>query len=158
MNLVPVVHCKNCQYLHEFDESLSLRPTCTELKITVYSPETFYCKYGKEKEDKKMTEKTALKRFEERNLVVFKELGELKQQIKELEKKQDELKKGIQEAMEHYGVTSFKNEYITISYVPESTSESIDLKALQTNEPELYEELLADYKKVTTRKGYVRFS
>lgn len=105
-----------------------------------------------------MTEKTALKRFEERNLAVFKELGALKQQIKELEKQQDELKKGIQEAMEHYGVQSFKNEYITISYVPESTSESIDLKALQTNEPELYAELLEDYKKVTTRKGYVRFS
>lgn len=105
-----------------------------------------------------MTEATAIKRFEERNLAVFKELGALKQQIKELERQQDELKKGIQEAMEHYGVTSFKNEYITISYVPESTSESIDLKALQANEPELYEELLADYKKITTRKGYVRFS
>lgn len=105
-----------------------------------------------------MTEATALKRFEEKNISVFKQLGALKQQIKELERQQDELKKGIQDAMEHYGVQSFKNEYITISYVPESTSESIDLKALQANEPELYEELLTDYKKVTTRKGYVRFS
>lgn len=105
-----------------------------------------------------MTEKTALKRFEERNLAVFKELGALKQQIKELEAQQDKLKQGIQEAMEHYGVTSFKNEYITISYVPESKSESIDLKALQAHEPELYAELLEDYKKVTKRKGYVRFS
>ena len=105
-----------------------------------------------------MTEATAIKRFEERNLAVFKELNALKQKIKELEKQEDEIKKGIQDAMEHYGVKSFKNEYITISYVPESTSESIDLKALQANEPELYEELLADYKKVTTRKGYVRFT
>lgn len=105
-----------------------------------------------------MTEKTALKRFEEKNLEVFKSLAALKVQIKELERQEDDLKKGIQEAMEHYGVTSFKNEYITISYVPESTSENIDLKALQANEPELYEELLADYKKVTTRRGYVRFS
>lgn len=105
-----------------------------------------------------MTQETALKRFEERNLTVFKELNALKQQIKELERQEEELKKGIQNAMEHYGVKSFKNEYITISYVPESTSESIDLKALQANEPELYAELLEDYKKVTTRKGYVRFS
>lgn len=105
-----------------------------------------------------MTEKTALKRFEERNLEVFKSLAALKLQIKELERQEDEMKKGIQDAMEHYGVTSFKNEYITISYVPESQTESIDLKALQVNEPELYEELLADYKKVTKRKGYVRFS
>ena len=105
-----------------------------------------------------MTEKTALARFAERNLSAFKALGELKQQIKSLEEQQEKVKAGILEAMEHYGVQSFKNEYITISYVPESSSESIDLKALQVNEPELYAELLEDYKKVTKRKGYVRFS
>ena len=105
-----------------------------------------------------MTEKTALKRFEERNLAVFKQLADLKAQIKELERQQDEVKAGILEAMEHYGVKSFKNEYITISYVPDSETESIDLKALQAHEPELYDELLNDYRKVTKRKGYVRFS
>lgn len=105
-----------------------------------------------------MTEKTALKRFEEKNIAVFKELASLKQQIKELERQQDDVKKGILEAMEHYGVKSFKNEYITISYVPESETESIDLKELQSKEPELYEELLNDYRKVTKKKGYVRFS
>ena len=105
-----------------------------------------------------MTEKTALKRFEERNLAVFKQLAELKTQIKELERQQEDVKAGILEAMEHYGVTSFKNEYITISYVPDSETETIDLKALQAQEPDLYAELLNDYRKVTKRKGYVRFS
>lgn len=105
-----------------------------------------------------MTEKTALKRFEEKNLAVFKQLADLKAQIKELERQQDDVKAGILQAMEHYGVTSFKNEYITISYVPDSETESIDLKALQAQEPDLYDELLNDYRKVTKRKGYVRFS
>lgn len=105
-----------------------------------------------------MTEKTALKRFEERNLAVFKQLADLKAQIKELERQQDEVKAGILEAMEHYGVKSFKNEFITISYVPDSETESIDLKALQAQEPDLYDELLNDYRKITKRKGYVRFS
>lgn len=105
-----------------------------------------------------MTEKTALKRFEERNLAVFKQLADLKAQIKELERQQEDVKAGILQAMEHYGVTSFKNEYITISYVPDSETESIDLKALQAQEPDLYAELLEDYRKVTKRKGYVRFS
>lgn len=105
-----------------------------------------------------MTEKTALKRFEEKNLAVFKQLADLKAQIKELERQQDDVKAGILKAMEHYGVTSFKNEYITISYVPDSETESIDLKALQAQEPELYAELLEDYRKVMKRKGYVRFS
>lgn len=105
-----------------------------------------------------MTEQTALKRFEERNLAVFKELSELKKQRKALEEQEAKLKEGIENAMTHYGVTSFKNEYITISYVPESKSETIDLKALQSNEPELYAELLEDYRKVTKKKGYVRFT
>lgn len=105
-----------------------------------------------------MTEKTALKRFEEKNLAVFKQLAELKAQIKELERQQEDVKAGILEAMEHYGVKSFKNEYITISYVPDSETESIDLKALQAQEPDLYDELLNDYRKITKRKGYVRFS
>ena len=105
-----------------------------------------------------MTEKTALKRFEERNLAVFKQLADLKAQIKELERQQEDVKAGILEAMEHYGVTSFKNEYITITYVPDSETESIDLKALQAQEPDLYDELLNDYRKITKRKGYVRFS
>lgn len=105
-----------------------------------------------------MTEKTALKRFEERNLAVFKQLADLKAQIKELERQQDEVKAGILEAMEHYGVKSFKNELITITYVPDSETESIDLKALQAQEPDLYDELLNDYRKITKRKGYVRFS
>lgn len=105
-----------------------------------------------------MTEATALKRFEERNLAVFKQLADLKAQIKELERQQDEVKAGILEAMEHYGVKSFKNELITITYVPDSETESIDLKALQAQEPDLYDELLNDYRKITKRKGYVRFS
>lgn len=105
-----------------------------------------------------MTEKTALKRFEEKNLAVFKQLADLKAQIKELERQQDDVKAGILKAMEHYGVTSFKNEYITISYVPDSETETIDLKALQAQEPDLYAELLNDYRKITKRKGYVRFS
>lgn len=105
-----------------------------------------------------MTEATALKRFEEKNLAAFKALADLKAQIKALEDQQEKVKLGIQNAMEHYGVTSFKNEYVTISYVPESQSETIDLKAFQAQEPELYAELLEDYRKVTKRKGYVRFS
>ena len=105
-----------------------------------------------------MTEKTALKRFEEKNLVVFQQMAELKKQIKTLEDQQEKLKKGVLEAMEHYGVTSFKNDYITISYVAGSINQTIDLKALQANEPELYEELLADYPKITEKKGYVRFT
>lgn len=105
-----------------------------------------------------MTEKTALARFGEKQLAAFKALSELTKEKKRIEETEKEIKEGIQDAMEHYGVKSFKNEYITLTYVPESTAETIDLKQLQNEEPELYEELLNDYKKVTTKKGYVRFT
>lgn len=105
-----------------------------------------------------MTEKTALARFGERQIAAFKALSELTKEKKRLEEKEKEIKESIQDAMEHYGVKSFKNEYITLTYVPESVSETIDLKQMQNEEPELYEELLNDYKKTTTKKGYVRFT
>lgn len=105
-----------------------------------------------------MTEKTALARFGERQIAAFKALSELTKEKKRLEEREKEIKESIQDAMEHYGVKSFKNEYITLTYVPESVSETIDLKQMQNEEPELYEELLKDYNKTTTKKGYVRFT
>lgn len=105
-----------------------------------------------------MTEKTALARFGERQLAAFKALSELTTQKKRLEEQEAEIKAAIVEAMDHYGVKSFKNDYITLTRVPESVSETVDLKALQNAEPELYEELLGDYKKVTKRAEYVRMT
>ena len=99
-----------------------------------------------------------LQLFEKQNLEAFKKLAELKKQQEELKKTEDEVKSQIEKSMEEYGVKSLKNEYITISYVEASTSETIDLKALEKKEPELYNELLEDYKKVTTRKASVRFT
>lgn len=96
--------------------------------------------------------------FEQSNLAVFKALHDLKKQKEELERQENVAKGMLEEAMEEYGIKSFKNEYITISYVEASTSESIDTKKLQEKEPELYNELLADYPKVTTRKACVRFT
>lgn len=105
-----------------------------------------------------MTEKTALTRFAQRQELAFKSLAELTAQRKALEEKEKELKESIQAAMEHYGVKSFTNKYITLTYVAESVSESVDLKQLQNNEPELYEELLRDYRKEAKRSAYVRFN
>ena len=52
----------------------------------------------------------------------------------------------------------YKDETITISYSKPSQSVSIDLKKLETKEPELYEDLLKDYEKVTKRSGSYRYT
>ena len=92
-------------------------------------------------------------------------LDDLVLQSKQIQykKKQEELaeleknaKAQLQEQMEKYGIISFKNEYVTISLVKGSTTTSIDLKALEEKEPELYNDLLNDYPKTTTKKDSVR--
>lgn len=104
------------------------------------------------------TPKANLVAFEEQHLAAMKELARMDARKKKLEEQIEEAKRGIMSAMETYGVTGFSNDILTISYVPENTIESIDLKQLQNNEPELYEDLLRDYRKVSKRQAYVRFS
>ena len=101
-------------------------------------------------------ETNELQVFEQQNLAVFKQLAEFKKAKDAMELQEKKIKADLQKAMEQYGIKSFKNDVVTLSYVDASTSESIDTKALQEKEPELYKELLADYKKVKKTSAYVR--
>lgn len=99
-----------------------------------------------------------LKLFEEKNLTVFKQLAEFKKQQAEMESQEKKLKESLQKQMEEFGIKSFKNDLISITYVDSTETESIDLKRLSEKEPDLYNELLEDYRKVTTRSAFVRFT
>lgn len=68
--------------------------------------------------------------------------------------------KDVKEMLEKEYLTEegYKDETITISYSKPSESTSIDLKKLETKEPELYEDLLNDYKKVSKRAGSYRYT
>lgn len=52
----------------------------------------------------------------------------------------------------------YKNDQVTISRKKASESVSIDYKAFEKAEPKLYEDLLADYRKITTRAASVSYS
>lgn len=104
-----------------------------------------------------MEEKNQVALFEQKYLAVFQELQQVKKAKAILEKQEKEAKAELEKAMSDYGIKSIKNDYITISYVEGSTTESIDLDALKEEEPELYNDLLTDYKKVKTTKSYVKF-
>ena len=96
--------------------------------------------------------------FEQQNLVVFQQLAEFKKQKEAMEQQEAKLKADLEKAMLEHGIKSFSNDYVTLSFVDASISESIDLKAFKEKEPKLYDELLADYKKVTNKKAYVRIT
>lgn len=96
--------------------------------------------------------------FEKNNMVIFQRLAEFKKVQDEMKAQEEKLKADLEKSMAVHGIKSFKNEYVTLSYIEASTSETIDLKAMQEKEPQLYDELLADYRKVTNKKAYVRIT
>lgn len=103
-------------------------------------------------------ETTEVQVFEQASMIIFQKLAEFKKAKDELEQQEAKLKADLEKAMQEHGIKSFSNDYVTLSFVEASSSESIDLKAMQKKEPKLYEELLADYKKVTNKKAYVRIT
>lgn len=94
--------------------------------------------------------------FEQASMVIFTKLAEFKKAKDEMEAQEAKLKEALEKSMQDHGIKSFKNDYVTLSYVEASTSETIDLKAFKEKEPKLYDELLGDYRKVTNRKAYVK--
>lgn len=104
-----------------------------------------------------MSNKNEIQVFENQYMEVFKELSNVTKTKKELEEQEKKIKANLQKAMDAYDIKSIDNQYIKITRVNGSTSTSIDLKALEKEEPELYAELLEDYPKVTNRKPYLTF-
>lgn len=99
-----------------------------------------------------------LKVFEDKSLIIAKNLKALKSKKEKIEKEEKDLKKTLENLFNEYDLKSFKNDYFSISKVEVSESKSIDLKSMEKKEPELYAELLEDYPKITKRKSYIRIS
>ena len=78
------------------------------------------------------------------------ELKDIINKKKVLEEREKILKSQIEEEV---GEDGYKDEYVTISYKQASETTSIDLKKLEEREPELYNDLLKDYEKITSRKA-----
>lgn len=105
-----------------------------------------------------MEEKNEVALFEEQHLTEFKKLSDLKKEQDRLAAIEKDVKSQLEKAMDENNIVSIKNEYITISRVEGSESTTIDLKKLEEKEPDLYEDLLKDYSKVTVKKPSIRFT
>lgn len=81
---------------------------------------------------------------------LLKELKSINDAKKRLADREKETKEKLEKELTDEG---YKNDFVTVSYSKPSKSTSIDTAKLCEHEPELYNELLRDYPKVTTRKG-----
>lgn len=100
----------------------------------------------------------SIEKFNETAMEPMRSLAQVMKAKRELEASEKAFKEELLARMEEYGVKSVDNEYVKITYVPASASTSLDLKALELEEPELYADLLADYTKTTKRKASIRIT
>lgn len=109
-------------------------------------------------EENQFTEQE-LQVFEEKYLAVMKGLADATIQKKRLEEQEKNFKKQLEKVMDEYGIKSIDNQFLKIIRVAGSEGKkTIDLDKMQKEEPELFEELLADYPKISgARKASIRF-
>ena len=75
---------------------------------------------------------------------------------KKLEAKEKELKDQIERQMVELSKSKIENDCLKITLVPETISTSFDTTTFKKKEPDLYEDLLKDYHKETSRKAYLK--
>lgn len=96
--------------------------------------------------------------FTEKHIEVFKELARLEKEAKSIEARRKEIKAELTEAMLKTNTNMVDNDYVKITLVPETVVFSVDMKAFEWEEPELFEEVAKKYNKEIVRKPYVRIT
>lgn len=89
---------------------------------------------------------------------VFKELALLEDEAKDIEKRRKEVKAELLEAMEKHGIKAIDNDYLKITYVGQSVSIGVDLKAMQLEDPKLYNKIAKKFSKETVKNPYIRIT
>ena len=101
-----------------------------------------------------MNEITFAKEYE----LMCKDLLALERQAREIDKKRKEAKATICDAMRKHNIKIFENDVLRLTYVDETTSTGIDLNAVKSDCPDIYEDLLEKYPKETKRSAYVKIT
>ena len=89
---------------------------------------------------------------------VFRELAALEDQSKDIEKRRKEVKAELLEAMEKFNIKAIDNDYVKVTYVGQSVSIGVDIKALQLEDPKLYNKIAKKYNKETVKRPYIRIT
>ena len=87
--------------------------------------------------------------FEKEDITVF---ASYLQRIQQLEELAEESKLKVFNFMRDNGIKSLKSDYYTVTFIPESTTATLDKKKLFTAHPEIKEQ---DYLKISPKKAYI---
>lgn len=87
--------------------------------------------------------------FEKEDITVF---ASYLQRIQQLEELAEESKLKVFNFMRDNGIKSLKSDYYTVTFIPESTTATLDKKKLFTAHPEINE---SDYLKISPKKAYI---
>lgn len=109
-------------------------------------------------EDNQFTD-AELQVFEKKYLSVMKGLADAVIRKKWLEEQEKNFKEQLKKVMDAYGIKSIDNKFLKIIRIAGSDGkQTIDIDKMQKEEPELYQELVEDYPKVTgKKKASIRF-
>ena len=101
-----------------------------------------------------LPEGTELATFEEKTITIMKEITNIAIQKAALEEQDKTMRKQLEAAMEQYGVKSFENDILKITYTEPTTRTSVDSAKLKDKYPSVYEEC----SKTSAVKGSVRIT
>lgn len=101
-------------------------------------------------------EETALQEFSKDSnaLAIMQQISAISKQKKELEDKEKEVRAALEAAMGQFGIKSFENDILKVTYVAPTTKTTIDSKALKKDKPDIYEK----YAKTSNVKASVRIT
>ena len=89
---------------------------------------------------------------------LFRYLAVLEKQVKSIEDERKKAKAELLEAMEKHGINAIDNDYVRITYVGQSVTIGVDLKAMQLEDPKLYNKISKKFSKETVKKPYIRIT
>ena len=92
--------------------------------------------------------------FESKAAALIQTIADIASKKKELDEQDKEMRKQLESAMEQYGVKSFENKLVKITYVDPTTKTTVDSAKLKKNYPDIYTEC----SKVSNVKGSVRIT
>ena len=99
-------------------------------------------------------ESTAMQVFNNKAMVLMKNIAELDKRKKALETQDKEVREALKKTMDEFGIKSFENDILKVTFVAETTRTSIDSAKLKKDYPEIAEK----YSKTSKVSASVRIA
>lgn len=99
-------------------------------------------------------EDTAMQAFNDKAMTLMKNIADLDRQKKALEEQDKQVREALKKAMDDFGIKSFENDILKVTFVAETTRTSIDSAKLKKDHPDIAEK----YSKTSKVSASVRIS